>query len=309
MPLSFEHCTAQQLLKLNPERTVFILPLGGLENFGPHLRVGLQIAISENLATQVAEQIEKRQPEWTAVLLPSMPLCTQTISSGFGITVRAHVARDYLVDMVTSLAKQGYLYFATLALPATPQQITLAEDAFKRVRTRYWYKKPAKRPVLLPLVSGTIDPSTVRSAPLWPAPDQHGGARDTSIALAIEKDWVQSHALTLPQAFLTLSPMQQLRARISHKDSTPQGYWGEPAQATIEQGQVWLASQATTLTDLLEGALTAKRADTYAQKNLRSYYSIIPFNQSFAKSWGLAALIVFTWGIVFWVYAGFFGSL
>ncbi len=60
MPLSFEHCTAQQLLKLAPQKTVFLLPLGGFENFGPHLRVGLQLAISEAIATHTAKEFEKR---------------------------------------------------------------------------------------------------------------------------------------------------------------------------------------------------------------------------------------------------------
>src|SRR5262245_15767182 len=108
MPSRFQELSSTQLQTFPRSQTVFFLPVGPLEDHGPHLPFGLDPATAEKVSEQIAESIEKSMPGWKAILLPALPLGVEGNTHKSKITVRGHVLRDWLVDSCLSLSKEGF---------------------------------------------------------------------------------------------------------------------------------------------------------------------------------------------------------
>src|SRR6184192_3900301 len=71
-------------------RSVVLLPLGAVEQHGPHLPLAVDWIGAEELARRVAPHLE--QAGWRAVLAPSMPYGVSTLAVAWGGTVSLSIA-------------------------------------------------------------------------------------------------------------------------------------------------------------------------------------------------------------------------
>ena len=69
MPLILENLTRPELDALPRGKTVFFFPIGGMEDHGPHLPLGLDLQEATHLAYRVALKLEALpgSPAWTCV--------------------------------------------------------------------------------------------------------------------------------------------------------------------------------------------------------------------------------------------------
>ena len=70
----YSDLTGPELASLDPDRTIIISSISPLEVHGPHLPIGTDIAIAEELRNRVARKIEDRHPELDLLFMPSLPL-------------------------------------------------------------------------------------------------------------------------------------------------------------------------------------------------------------------------------------------
>ena len=70
--LRFADLNMRQFAKLDPNKTVVVVPGGILEEHGPYLPSGSDAVVNTRLANDLASYIATR-PGWTALLLPSVP--------------------------------------------------------------------------------------------------------------------------------------------------------------------------------------------------------------------------------------------
>ena len=133
----------------------------------------------------------------------------------------------------------------------------------------------------------------IRRSPLWPDPREHGGRRDTSVALALLGESAVAPDFThLPDREppgSTYFTRAILRSRGELSD-----YWGQPGQAEAETG-VKILKEAL---DHVFPKLRAVWEGANANHIFRSWYSILPPNRSFFRSWLLAAtalLVLIGW--------------
>src|SRR4051812_27649026 len=120
-----------ELDALPKSQTVFFFGVGPLEDHGPHLRMGLDVAEAEWLCRSAAERLEKEKPGWVGVLMPSVPLGIDSDTTELAITVRPHVLRDWLVDACRSLRRAGFSHFVCFSGHLGPRQLTAIEEAGK----------------------------------------------------------------------------------------------------------------------------------------------------------------------------------
>jgi creatinine amidohydrolase len=303
MPLRFEKTPAPRLESLDRARTVIFFPVGPLEDHGPHLPVGLDGMEAERLAWLAAEKLERDVAGWTGVVMPWAPLGVDSDTTNFAITVRGYVLRDWLVDAGYSLWRSGFRHFVCFSGHPGPRQLTAIEEAGKLLRRRaggFWltrlFKGWSNVPNLVSASSAMLEGGVVKASPFWPDPAEHGGRRDTAVALHLAPELVDASAAGLPPASPAPTRWERTRLRFSRR---LMGYWGRPADATAAEGE-------SLLRERVDGVFTKLRAvwdGANPEMLFRSWYSILYPNRTFFKGWLLAGAVMML--ILAWVYVSF----
>lgn len=306
MPQVFDQLTAQALDQLHRDRTVFLFAVAPVEDHGPHLPMGLDGRWAVQLAYRIALKLESECPGWTAVLMPTSPMGIETNTTRFAVRVRPHVLRDFLVDTCLSLHRVGFRHFACFSGHLGPRQLTAIEEAGLMVRRRsgagWGWKKIFQRSSGATLVSACsplVKRGEVFRSPFTPDPLEHGGALDTSLALAMEPSWVDANFRALPERKRQGSMLLRFWNRWRERSS---GYWGAPASADGPRGEALIQEQV----DVIYPKLRAVWEGSNPESLFRSLYSFLPVNRSFFPAYVLAAIImILMFGFVFLSIEGF----
>lgn len=297
MPTDFVRITSAQVDSLSPLRTVFFFPVGPLEDHGPHLPMGLDVLEADTLCRLAAEKLEKDLPGWTGVIMPWAALGLESNTSKPAITVRPHVLRDYLVDSCRSLMRSGFCHFVCFSGHLGPRQLTAIEDAGKIISRRSILRilrtRTAGIPTLVSASSAAVPPSETWRSPLWPDPMEHGGRRDTSVGLALG---VTSGFEGLADQARPRGFWSRFTDRVFNR---VRGYWGFPKQASAPLGSQTLVGTVDELFPKMRAVWEGANPNNL----FRSWYSILPPNKSFAKSWLLTLMLLML--LLVWWYAFF----
>lgn len=304
MAVEFARLSSAQLLRLPRAQTVFFFPVGPLEDHGPHLPMGLDLFEATELCRLAAERLEREMPGWNAVIMPIAPLGIDSDTQVLALTVRAHVLRDWLVDACRGLTRAGFFHYVCFTGHLGPKQLTAIEEAGGMIRkSTRWIRLTRKLmgnraaqlsplPTLVSACSTQVTAATVRGSPLFLDTREHGGRRDTSVALALDPALVDPQFASLGvQAWVSPSHWGRAWRRITRKTS---GYWGKPAEASPAWGHGVLSGSLDEIFPKLRAVFEG------ADPNLlfRSWYSIVPPNRTFFKSWLLAmsfAALLLVW--------------
>jgi creatinine amidohydrolase len=281
MILSFSLMKPQELEALKPELTVFLFPVGGLEQHGPHLPMGVKTVQAEVLSRSLGEELARRLPGWTLILMPVLPLSVDTITQRLALPVRPHVVRDAMVDQCDQLKRLGFMHFVMVNSTLSPKQITALEDAAKLVSGRAWFF--GKRASAVSVTGALVDAKIAFKSPLAPLPIEHGGAEDTSFLLAFAPEWVSKEFSGLPSV---PRPDAGLSRFFEYLSGDLDGYWGNPASASADQGRSAIFRTASSLAEKLVPWL--ERGQGGGQ--FLSAYRYFPVNGSFFKAYVLSAL-------------------
>lgn len=288
---------------LDPARTVFFFPVGGLEDHGAHLPLGLDLIEAQRLCALAAEKLEREISGWKGVIMPGAPLGVQSNTTELAITVRAHVLRDWLVDSCRSLERMGFAHFVCFSGQLTPRQLTAIEDAGKIVsrRARFfsWLRpfarSPSRRRTLVCALSARVSFGEVFRSPLLPRPSEHGGLRDTSVALAIDPALVDPAYRGL-KAQESPCPRSVLALGLKRWNRKIFGSWGSPGAADATAGTRLMQESVDEVFPKLRAVWDGSNPDLI----FRSWYSVIPPNKSFFKAWAIALAI---FGLMLlWIY-------
>ena len=109
-PIRLAELTAPDVARLARDRTVVvILPLGAIEQHGPHLPLLVDWRGAEELAYRVAPHLGRAG--WRPVIAPSIPYGVSTLAVGWPGTVSLTIStlRRLIVEVVSGLASHGFL--------------------------------------------------------------------------------------------------------------------------------------------------------------------------------------------------------
>jgi len=294
MPVELTRINATQVEALPRNKTVFFFPVGPIEDHGPHLPVGLDLEEAQRLCFIAAQHLEEEMMGWVGVLMPPAPLGIESNTTKFAFTVRPHVLRDWLVDACNALKRAGFRHFVCFSGHLGPRQLTAIETAGKKISKARWWEKLGRRivfgpgevgPTLISACSALVSPREVWKSPLWPDPSEHGGTRDTAVALAIVPSDVDPAFSGLPEIKRRPSRWTRLRMR---RARTLGGYWGVPSRATSQYGEKVMIGEIEELFPKMRAVWEG----TNPEHIFRSYYSVLPPNKPFFKAWLLALLNV-----------------
>jgi creatinine amidohydrolase/Fe(II)-dependent formamide hydrolase-like protein len=239
-------------------RAVVVVPLGAIEQHGPHLPLLVDWRGAEELARRIGPHL--RRAGWRVVLAPSIPYGVSTLAVGWPGTVSLSIPtlRRLIVEVVGGLADHGFRRFVLTNYQADPDHLAAiahARRALARRRLRVLvagFSPGAKPPS--PMVNPRVQ--ALMQSPN-PGAEWHSGELETAMMLSVEPGLVRRRvARRLPPAWFDFR-RQLARGARNFRDLGPggAGYFGWPAAARARTGRAVMALRGRLIARALIAAL------------------------------------------------------
>ena len=230
-------CTYREAARLARDgRAIVILPLGAIEQHGPHLPLLVDWLGAEELARHVAPHLQRAG--YRVVLAPALPYGASPLALTWPGTVSLSRAtlRRVIVEIIGSLARHGFRRFVLANYQADPAHVRAMAEAKRaltrsdrRLRILFAGFSPEARSR-----AAMLDPRVLRQS-LCPNPkgEWHAGEMETALVLARRPDLVRrAVARRLPPVWVDFRAALGKGAR-RFEEIAPGGlgYFGWPAAA------------------------------------------------------------------------------
>lgn len=246
-------------------RAVVLLPLGAVEEHGPHLPLLVDWLGSEELARRVAPHLSRAG--YRPVLIPPLPYGVSPLAADWSGTISLSRAtlRRLIVEVVRALASHGFRRFILANYQADPDHLLAVAEA-QRALVRGGRVQvlcagfSAGAQVGTAMVNSRVD-ALMRSPK--PQREWHSGELETSMVLATRPELVRrSVARRLPPVWVDFR--QRLsegakRFRDIDRRSRALGYFGWPAAARADTGRRAMALRGRLIARDLVAAMSSWR--------------------------------------------------
>lgn len=205
--------TADEICSLDPE--LAIIPVGSLEQHGPHLPIMTDWAIATELGKRIAEKMG-------AFLLPALPIstCREHMGKKGSVWMEPMTFYQMMHDIIMSLKTQG---FKKVGIVITHGGIFVATPLVRDLNAKF-------NPDLQVAI---VTPDTFNIKGIMETPGVHADESETSqmLALAPETVHMDRAADFVPEVsrpYLNYGSIFR---------ASPVGVWGEPTKADAEKGE------------------------------------------------------------------------
>ena len=221
-------------------RAVIVLPLGAVEQHGPHLPLLVDWLGAEALARSVTPHLERAG--YRVILAPTLPYGASPLAAAWPGTVSlaGGTLRRVIVDVVASLARHGFRRFVLASYQADPAHVRAMGEAKRALRRR---RGAGARRLLIqfagfspeaPSRAAMLSPRVRRlSRSPRPAFEWHAGELETALVLAQRPELARRRLIRrLPPAWVDYGAALRKGAR-TFEEIAPGGlgYFGWPAAA------------------------------------------------------------------------------
>jgi creatinine amidohydrolase/Fe(II)-dependent formamide hydrolase-like protein len=253
--LRMAEMNAAQAGRLDPARTVFILPGSIVEEHGPYLPVYADGYRNERIAEDVAAAVAAR-PGWAAVIFPTVPLGSGSFElvagrAGFpgSAPVRASTLRAVFMDLADELGSRGFRRVFVVNGHGDPNHnraLDLAGDYFRDTYGGFMVHLLGRRGCQAESVGAPPAALLGAEASAADAGSPHAGATESSRTLYLRPDLVDT-AYTRARDITAPDP-----AAWSAAARSPEwpGYVGAPRFTTWELGRWIYARESAGCTAL-----------------------------------------------------------
>ncbi len=273
--------TLPQLQALDKAKTIALMSVSPIEVHGPHLPVGTDVYISDELQRRYIAELERRHPDFTLLRLPALYTGADPLPVGGSISVPAPILEGLIVAFAAGLAAQGFHYLLISDNHGGPRHQMAIEAAARTAwRKHRFYVINSFGQEFRMMVQ--LDPAITKATGLGKGNigddlDVHAGTNETSLMLATEPGLVDPGYRNVPVSAPTKGPgfvaalgrfIGSLGGRVTGRDLehldatlawtgkkgfTP--YMGAPAKASEEAGEAMYKARVAVAMDLVERAL------------------------------------------------------
>ena len=159
----WDNLTSPEIRKMAENNAIVILPIGSVEQHGPHLPVGCDYLMATNVSEKIAEKLnEIGKP---CLVAPSLSVCNSTHHMSFAgsMTLRVSTYMALLRDYCVSIAKHGFKKIVIVnghggnTAPTEAALIDINEElGFPVYFTGYWMSDDKAQTEILETQSGMI---------------------------------------------------------------------------------------------------------------------------------------------------------
>ncbi len=204
--------TVDEISELDPE--LAIIPVGSIEQHGPHLPIMTDWAIATEIGRRVAE-------EMGAFLLPALPIstCREHMGKKGSVWMEPTTFYQMMHDIIMSLKVQG---FKKVAILQTHGGIFITTPLVRDLNAKF---QPDLKVALVSPYSGATGITETEGL--------HADESETSQILAIAPETVHMDRAVdfvpdVPRPYLSYGSIFR---------ACPDGVWGYPTKATAEKGE------------------------------------------------------------------------
>jgi creatinine amidohydrolase len=240
------HTTASLYALLAGKKPVVALvPIGSTEPHGPHLGLGTDVVISAAACVRACELLDKKGP-LTAVIAPAISYGVTDCAAGFpgAVSIPAPVLTAYVAAVCDGLLAQGMRHVCLVNNHLEP-----AHDAAIRAAL---HDRARKVSVACPLTkkwARTLSPEFKSGA-------CHAGQYETSIVMAAAPELVDDAVrATLQPVSISLSEKLAAGVTTFTQMGMELAYAGNPAAATVEEGEQLIQRLAEMVVGEVRGAM------------------------------------------------------
>jgi len=221
-------------------------PIGAIEAHGPHLPLGTDAIISEEVARRAAEKLK----EWkgTTVILPTLAVTPAKFAAAFAgtLSLSEGAAAAVVCDVAKSLDRHGAAKLVFVNVHFDPANLKALHAAAEALAAG------VKLKVIFPDL--TQKPWAGRLPDEFKKGGAHAGSFETSMVMAARAKAVrESERIGLTKVEVDLGAAIKGGARNFEDCGGPFAYFGDPAGASKEEGERCL----DLLRDIIVEAATA----------------------------------------------------
>jgi len=210
--------TADEIMALDPE--LAIIPVGSLEQHGPHLPVMTDWAIAAELGQRVAAKMG-------AFLVPALPVstCREQMGKKGSVWMEPMTFYQMMMDIILSLKTQG---FKKVGILQCHGGIFVMTPLVRDLNARH------NPDLMVAVVDSVAYGAPLRQAGILESPAElHAGESETSRVLAIAPETVHMDKAVnfvpeVPRPYLSYGSIFR---------ASPTGVWGDATLATAEKGE------------------------------------------------------------------------
>jgi creatinine amidohydrolase len=223
------------------EKAMIILPIGSMEQHGPHLPVSVDINDTYGMALEAARRVEDpwiivAPPVWSAFSPPH-------VNFPGTISLRLNTFVDMLMQICTSIYRQGFHKILILnghgSNPVAPICEQLAEDKVYVLGVTWWN-----------LIADEL--KEIGESPLGGM--SHACEAETALQMVLQPDALRLEKMVanvfppiISMAKHDLRDMGPVVYGFDTRRQSPSGIMGDPTLATVEKGQQILDAVANNL--------------------------------------------------------------
>ncbi|MFL6276426.1 MAG: creatininase family protein [Blastocatellia bacterium] len=246
----FNHLTWKEAQEALRAGAVMILPVGSTEAHGPHLPLATDVIISEEMSRRAAAQLQAQAI--SAFVLPPIAYSVTDFSADFAgtISIRHETATALIRDICVSLYRQGARLVVVANSHLEPDHVASINEAIAQV------KRETGRDVAFP--DKRRRRWAARLTEEFRRGDCHAGSYETSLVLAARAELVREAVRRqLDRVPISIAEKIHDGARTFNEAGGTEAYFGNPAEATPEEGEASYAALASMLVSAVTEALAA----------------------------------------------------
>ncbi|MCS6915213.1 MAG: creatininase family protein [Myxococcales bacterium] len=221
--LSWEEVAARR-----PGQPVVLLPVGATEAHGPHLPLGTDVMLSEELAARAQQQLQQLGVE--TLIAPSLAYAVAEFGAPFcgNVSIRPDTAAALVADVCEGLHRGGLERVCLVNSHLEPAHVAALRqgiaEAMRRTGATVALADPTER-----RWARTLSEEYRRG-------DCHAGRYETALLLAARPELVRG-AAELPANPARFLAAVRGGARTFVEAGGPRAYFGDPAAATAQEGE------------------------------------------------------------------------
>ena len=269
-----EELTWQQIDALDRQRTLFILPVGMIEQHGPHLPVGADTLGVMYEADGASRRVSRALPEWNVVMMPPInygqgganQLGNMLVHPGT-YAIRQSTLRSVVADLGGQIAQNGFKWIFVMNGHGAPVHNIAINEACDFVSetfqvTMLHLTGLFRADAAIQANGEKMNAKYFSAAQLSSfGLDVHAGVSETSGMLAVRPDLVHANYKTLPsRAGRSLEELREIATAPGW-----QGYLSSPARATAAHGRAVEAWWVEGFTDLILRAVRGENMFLHAR--------------------------------------------
>lgn len=235
--------TSPEAKKRMEKANLILLPVGSLEQHGPHLPLDTDSWDAFRLAQEAVKLVKGEKP----LILPPIPYGVSYHHMGFAGTISISPTTLYnlVCEIGESLSAQGIR--KVLIVNGHGGNEPALRAAAQRLRH--------KEGLVLFIESGGLT-SPLREKLIKTRNDVHAGEYETSTSLAnregmVRKERIPQVEVEYPSPYLEFSSPQRVAWGFDVQKLSPQGVLGDSAKASREKGEIIWKAMVETLADLI----------------------------------------------------------